>query len=329
VIDADRIYFALNNPPLETEPPAGEEHTFTITGTKTLRRPGVDPGGAQVVTGYFDGDETAVCLAKIYDGVYYPLDPDISWDPMTLADSDYATEAWAYEVMQPVEGVGCKLIPEYHGAGTFSLNTDEPGRRRWVRMLLLQLIDGESVFDKILRATKNGDVQYPLLPDEEFRLRVLKDTLEAEMKIWWDAEVLHGDVSPRNVMIRDDGSVVIIDFNKTVACRFSNREPRRKHGENTNLRPSSPIEDYWPFHPRGNLFAHPERPRGRWADWVPQTWLKDKELIAEWLLETWGSSVGDKYAPLSNYFLNHPAHAERSTKVQMALEKLGRKPAKK
>jgi len=36
-MSVDRVAFALDNPPLETEPPAGEEHSFTITGSKTLR----------------------------------------------------------------------------------------------------------------------------------------------------------------------------------------------------------------------------------------------------------------------------------------------------
>ncbi|KAL2128346.1 hypothetical protein VTI74DRAFT_9307 [Chaetomium olivicolor] len=93
-MSADGVAFAVDNPPLETEPLDGEEHTFTIAGSKTMRRFHVDGGGAHVVTGYFDGDE------------------DVGW--MTLADADYAIEAWDYETMQPVEGVGAKLVPEYY-----------------------------------------------------------------------------------------------------------------------------------------------------------------------------------------------------------------------
>lgn len=43
-LSVDRVAFALDNPPLETAPPAGEEHTFTITGSKTPRRFHVDGG---------------------------------------------------------------------------------------------------------------------------------------------------------------------------------------------------------------------------------------------------------------------------------------------
>ncbi|KAL2173625.1 uncharacterized protein P884DRAFT_272997 [Thermothelomyces heterothallicus CBS 202.75] len=323
----DRVALALDNPPLETEPPAGEEHTFTITGSKTLRRFHVDAGGAHLVTGYFDRDKDVVCLAKIYDGVYYPLEnQDSGWDCMTLADADYAVEAWAYETMQPAEGVGAKLVPEYYGTWTFAVATNQPGRRRWVRMLLLQLVRGETVLDKIRKAIKNDAVQHPLLPDQETRLRVLKDTFEAETSIFWNAEVLHRDLSPRNVMVQPDGSVVIIDFNQAVVYPFYYR-PHPKYDEGAHPLPPSPIKRYWPFAPGAGTFADPGN---QWASWVPQNWLENPELAAEWLLKTWGSpTLIGKYAPLSDYFLNHPAHAERSEKLQAALEKLGRKPAKK
>jgi hypothetical protein len=67
----------------------------------------------------------------------------------------------------------------------------------------------------------------------------------------------------------------------------------------------------------------------RLSVWQKSTTAFTTHWIAEWLLETWGDSVGAKYAPLSDYFLNRRAHAERSPKVQAALEKLGRKPPKK
>ncbi|KAK4124609.1 hypothetical protein N657DRAFT_572214 [Parathielavia appendiculata] len=323
----DRVDFALDHPPLETEPPSREEHTFTITGTKTLRRPGLDPGGAQVVSGYFDGDKEVVCLAKIYDGVYYPLQDEdglwLEWDCMTLADVDYAIETWAYGTMQPVEGVGAMLVPEYHGAWTFSLDTDQPGIRRWVRMLLLELVPGETIFDKIPKAKENKAVQYYLLPDEETRLRVLKNTFEAYISIWWDAEVLHRDLAPRNVMVKPDGSIVLIDFDRATVFPFYYR-PHQKYKDGAPPVPHSPIEQFWPFSPGWSIVTN----RGSWADWFPQSWLMNREFVAEWLLETWGSPPPGKYAPLSKYFLDHPAHAKRSRKLQAALEKLGRKPAK-
>ncbi|KAK4149469.1 hypothetical protein C8A00DRAFT_46926 [Chaetomidium leptoderma] len=320
-----RVAFALDNPPLETGPLIGDEHSFTITGTKTLRRPGVDPGGADVVTGYFDRDESAVYLAKIYDGVYYPLENrNMGWDCMTLADHDYAIEGWAYESMQPVATVGAKLVPEYFGAWTFPVSTDQPGHPRWVRMLLLQFVQGETVFDKILKATKNDTVQYSLLPDENLRLQVLKNTFEAEIRIWWDAEVRHQDLEPRNVIVQADGNVVIIDFNDALVYRFCGYS---EHPKNSDPLFRSPIEHYWPFIPGRDTFAYSEEQGGPWGNWIPEGWVENKESAAEWLLKTWGNPPPDTYKPLSDRFLNHLAHRERSKAVLEGLEKLGRKPA--
>ncbi len=324
--DADRIDFALDFPPLETEPPAEDEHTFTITGVKTLRRFHVDGGGAHVVTGYFDGNKDAVYVAKIYDGVDYPLeDGTDGLDCMTLADSDYATEAWAYETMQPVKGVGARLVPGYYGAWTFALDTGRARGQRWVRMLLLQLLPGETVLSKIMRATVDGVVQQARLPGLETRLRILRDTFEAEESICWDAEVLHTDLTPRNVMVEPDGRVVIFDFNRAVVYPFHYR-PHHKHDKGASPLPESPIERYWPFPPGSGTFTDPGNP---WESWVPPSWIENPELAAEWLLETWKDPPPGKYMPLSDYFLNNAAHTKRSKKLQAALEKLGRKPAKK
>ncbi|KAK3290732.1 uncharacterized protein B0H64DRAFT_420885 [Chaetomium fimeti] len=330
-VPAQRLPFALQYPPLETPPPPSvTEHTFTITGTKTLRRVGIDDGGAHVVTGHLGQNKAVSYVAKIYDGLSYPFeDPDMGWDFMTLADADYAVEAWAYKTIQPVPTVGAKVVPDYHGAWTFSVATDEPGRRRWVRMLLLQLVPGETVFDKILRATKDGAVRYDLLPDESFRLHVLKRTFEAEISIWWDAEVTHGDLEPRNVMVQGDGSVVLIDFNQAVVHRFQKHWPHAKYSKKAHHLPPSPIKRRWPFAPGGANFANNEERDGPWARWIPQSWLGNKELAAEWLLKTWGNPPPNKYAPLPKYFLDHPAHKERGPELIALLEKLGRKPAEK
>jgi serine/threonine protein kinase len=326
-----RLWFAIENPPLETTPPPSvTEHTFTITGTKTLRRVGIDEGGAHVVTGYLDQDKAVQYVAKIYDGLSYPLEnQDTGEDFMTLADCDYAIEAWAYKTMQPAPNVVGKIVPGYHGAWTFSVDTEVPGRRRWVRMVLLQLVPGETVFDKILRASKNDTLRYDLLPDENFRLRVLRRAFEAEISIWWYGEVTHGDLEPRNVMVQPDGCVVIIDFNQAVVSRFRRHGSHPKYFEDAPHLPPSPIRRYWPWAPGGANFADNEKYGGPWARWIPQSWLDNTELAAEWLLRTWGNPPPNKYAPLDDYFLNHPAHKERAPRVIAMLEKLGRKPAQK
>jgi hypothetical protein len=42
-----------------------------------------------------------------------------------------------------------------------------------------------------------------------------------------------------------------------------------------------------------------------------------------------GSPPPNKYEPLTDYFLNHPAHKERGPRLLKALEKLGCEPAEK
>jgi hypothetical protein len=325
---SDRVAFALDNPPIETQPPGGEQHTFTITGTKTLREFSIMNGGPNVVTGHIDGKQATVYVAKIYDGVYYPIgDCGPDRDCMLLADEDYALESWAYITMQAVEGVAAKLVPIFHGCWTFSLATNQPGRRRWVRMLVLGLVQGETMLAKMLRATENDVVRYPLLPPEQFRLRVFKNLFEAEISMWWDAEISHNDTEPRNVMVRDDGTVVLVDFNLAVVFGFFRWREHPKYLEGEPKLPVSPIRRYWPFSPVGQIIADPAHHGNPWANWIPESWFQNKELAAEWVLETWKDDVGKKYRALPDDFLNHEAHTQRSRKVLAMLEELGRKPA--
>jgi hypothetical protein len=263
-------------------------------------------------------------VAKIHDGVDYPLEEDEDGiDCMTLADADYAVEGCAYETMQGVATVAGNIAPNYYGGWTFPVDTDDARPPRWVRMILIALIEGETMLAKILRATKNDTIVYSLLPREEFRLRVLKNVFEAEIAIWWDAEVEHIDVNPRNVMVRNDGRVVLIDFNQTMIYPYLGAA-HPKHGEDDSPLPPSPIQRYWK-----EPFADSEEDGGPWGNWIPKAWLNNKELAAEWLLDTWGNPPPDKYEPLSSRFLNDPAHAKRSAKILRKLEKLGRKPAEK
>ena len=313
-----RVEFALANPPIETKPPGEAERTLTITGIKTRRK----GGGANVVTCFLDRDRSVEYIAKIYDGAHYPLYADpCGIDCMSSADRDYSTEAWAYRIMQPL--IGGTVIPAYHGSWTFALDTSRPGQRRWVRMILIELVRGECMLDIILRANDRHErVDYSLLPPEQFRLRVLQNIIDAETTIWWEAAIEHEDVEPRNVIVNPDGSVVLIDFNQTYINRFSCHKPKHPKEENPTPFPPTPIERYWPL-PRG--FADGPEKRGRWADWIPKAWLSDKELAAEWLIQTYRNSP--KYDSPFQDFLDGIYHHRRSKKILNLLEELGRNPA--
>lgn len=152
-------------------------------------------------------------------------------------------------------------------------------------MILLQLVPGETVFDKILRASKDSPVRYNLLPDENFCLAILKRMFEAEISIWGDAEVSHMDTEPQNIMVQGDGKVVLIYFNQAVVHPLEKYSLYAKYMEGSYHLPCSPIERRWPFAPGGDEF--PDKDDGPWARWIPKSWLDNRELAAEWLLNTW------------------------------------------
>lgn len=272
-------------------------------------------------------------------GVDYPWEASyVGGDCMLDADYDYALEAAAYETMQAVEGVGKKLVPEYFGGWTFPLDTGDKNRpQRWVRIILLEFVEGETMLDIMLRARHGDKLHYSLLPSEDFRLRVLKNMFEAQISIWWDAEVKHEDLEPRNVIVKGDGSVVIVDFNQAEVYKLfdndldssSNSQLRAhpKYWDDEPALPLSPIEWNWPVTPVGRFLTEPWEHDNPLADWIPKQWLQDADLAAEWLLETWESTLSKKYRPLSDDFLNHSGHEERTPKVRAMLERLGRKPA--
>lgn len=313
--DINRLEFALTNPPFETDPPDSLERTLTVTGVKTIR----NRGGPHVVTCFLDRDTSTKYIAKIFDGVDYPLgDPRSAAedynDCMSFADSDYATEAWAYRIMQPV--VGGTFVPAYHGSWAFAVG------ERWVRMILMELVQGECMLDMITRAEdKLGlTVDYARLPPEDFRIRVLKSIREADLFIWWHAAVEHEDLVLRNVMVKPDGSAVIIDFNNAYIYEFSARYDMHPRTRERNPRPLPPslIERLWPF-PFGFKADDP------WIHWIPQRWIENPILAAEWVVETYRDDP--KFMPPSAFWLNQDIHEEAGEEALRLLESLGREPA--
>ncbi|KAK4157792.1 hypothetical protein C8A00DRAFT_29329 [Chaetomidium leptoderma] len=313
--EIDRVEFALANPPFETDPPGSLERTLTVTGVKTIR----NRGGPHVVTCFLDGDPSTEYIAKIFDGVDYSLgDPGPGLfdynDCMSFADRDYSIEAWAYRTMQPV--IGGTFVPAYHGSWTF------PVGERWVRMILVELVQGECMLDIITRAEdKYGlNVDYARLPPEDFRIRVLKNIHEANLFIWWHAGVRHDDLVPRNVMVKPDGSVVIIDFNHVYIYDFTPSYDMHPRTRELNPRPLPPslIERLWPFQ-RGFKTDYP------WIRWLPQRWIENPILAAEWVMETYRDDP--RCMPPSAFWLNKDIHKEGGEKALRLLESLGREPA--
>lgn len=93
----------------------------------------------------------------------------------------------------------------------------------------------------------SGEMDYARLPSEESRLRALQNILEAQLTIWWEAAILHNDVEPRNIMVKPDSRIVIIDFNQATIydfIRYNLKHPKRI---NTDSLPLTPIEWHWPL----------------------------------------------------------------------------------
>ncbi|KAL2196107.1 hypothetical protein P885DRAFT_69711 [Corynascus similis CBS 632.67] len=168
-------------------------------------------------------------------------------------------EAWAYRTMQPV--IGGTFVPAYYGSWTFAIG------ERWVRMILIELVQGECMLDIITRAEdKIGlTVDYARLPPEDFRIRVLKNIWEANLFIWWYAAVRHDDLAPRNVMVKPDGRVVIIDFNNVYIYDFTPKYDMHPRTRKQNPRPLPPsiIERLWPY---------PIGYKGDYPSWRPNGW---------------------------------------------------------
>jgi hypothetical protein len=342
----DHLDFVISNPPLEGAPvdtkQARPPRALTIV-QKLSHKPKRTGGGTVVVSCHLDGDQSTQCVAKIYDGFEYELvQPGSSGlDCMYRADMDYSREAAAYESI-PARFQG-SIAPRYFGSWTFPLSTNVPGRPRWVRMVLVEHIDGECMLDMMLHArgaTRSNPepklewpdevprIDYRLLPPEEERLDILARIVEAETMLWWYGGVKHSDVAPRNVIISRPASsnassrVTLIDFNAAyVLHRYDRgRETIKRLGLGKGL-PTSPIQRYWP----ATDFVY----GSDYSWWIPERWrVEDDEgnrdasyvFAVKWLIGRWRASP--KFQPPSDDFLNCPYHQEKDEPFPQLINEL-------
>jgi len=302
----DRLDFALSHPPLETPPHLPtKSHVLTVLEKIDRRQERVSCyGGPHLVRCYLDSDESCHYVAKIYDGVNYPLSGPgpRGYDCMYRADQDYSREASAYQNI-PLDMQG-SIVPRYFGSWTFSVETGVCGLRRCVRMILLEHVDGECMLDMILRAKGVTQTDLPaelfdilpidhgLLPPELERLDILAGVIEAEIMLL-HAGIAHRDTAPRNVLIsRSMKRVILIDFNKSRVYKCYESGRRFLESQGPNLLPISPIQRYW----NSSEFVD------EFGLWVPQSWLTHKDNVLNWLCTRWG--VSTKFACLSKDFLS-------------------------
>ncbi|KAK3392891.1 Alpha/Beta hydrolase protein [Podospora didyma] len=235
------------------------------------------PSRGRVVRCYLDDDESSHYAAKIFDAMDYPLAErnmgDERLDCTWHADVGYTREAWAYQhiPLKKIRVASCRA-------------TTAPSRP--VRLLLLELIPGESMEQIIDHAKKTQQEEdasetpskrhYLFLPPEEERLKIMAHVVEAIVTLNWDADLLHNDIYPRNVMIthNEDRPIVIIDFGLSNVIDFQR--------DKNNPLPLSPIQ-YIHVDSFFNL---------QFADWRPTSWFGpdvDPYLTpgTQWLIERW------------------------------------------
>jgi serine/threonine protein kinase len=318
--NVDHSTFVFSNPPLETGPPAqAKAHELTIVGevSHTPKRKG---GGPRLASCYLDSDQARCYVAKIYDALEYRLADagDGGCDCMYLADMDYGREAAAYQAI-PARFQG-DIVPRYFGSWTFSLQSGRGASAltRPVRMILPELIHGETILDMLVRAMRSAkwpdSIDFSALPPEKERLEILGRAVEAELALSWYAGVVHNDFSPRNIMVARNADnrqrVVLIDFNLARVGRYTVPARQPPGMRDPTALPISPIERHWP----GYDFTS----RCEFGGWVPMSWHESNEVsnarALEWLVSLWKGSP--KYQPLSDEFFEDETNEVFGENVQ-------------
>ncbi|KAK3374122.1 hypothetical protein B0T24DRAFT_625701 [Lasiosphaeria ovina] len=305
-----KLRVVIANPPAELPPDVRAKiHSTHDHKSLTIVGPiGDKTGGARLVRCYLGSDKSHHYVAKIYDAMGYPLSKldadDFLMDCMWAADMDYTRESWAYEhIPQDLQG---SLVPSYSGSWTMFVETGlpepEPARRP-VRMILLELIEGDSMRAITNRAIRQAEKEkrpshHRFLPPEPERLDHMFRIVEAEMTLYWHAHIEHNDIHPRNIIITNNPArpIVIIDFNMATV-HPPDSEDFKKHP----LLPMSPLAFLQPatMFGAGSYFEN----------WTPESWMdtnedrkKNRREASRWAFRCWAGS--SRYEPLTEFFLH-------------------------
>ncbi|KAK4197701.1 hypothetical protein QBC40DRAFT_267390 [Triangularia verruculosa] len=360
----ERVDFVLANPPISGKTGL-ETSEFTVSkviiGPKPLRfnsnsddggddeyeyldEPDDDPyNGPIIVTGRVqlpgqEEDGLSDCIAKIFDGAYYPSNSENDFmdspspagpppDCATRADMDYAAESKAYNLITEAtkeQPELCKATPQFFGSWTIDLpcSKAESGYRP-VRMILLEKLGHVQPMSRFIREAKQE--AGPPLPAEPERLNTFKRLIEADNELWWWCDIHHRRIRPHDVLVRQDGTVAIINFQQAIL---------ESYVVNCSvildkiLNRRSPILRHWPLDigKAGESWkavdTDADASGGSWAEWVPAAWLDNPNLAALWLLQTF--SGDERYDPLPQHWLDSGEHNKASKEVLDALVSCGR-----
>ncbi|KAK0667014.1 hypothetical protein QBC41DRAFT_396667 [Cercophora samala] len=285
-------------------------------------------------------------IAKVYDAAYYPtsfqeIDDDDGGDLpdcCTRADMDYAGEVAAYELIRNSGQPGIeKGTLRYYGAWTFKVPCKAADRGyRWVRMVLLEKLNGAVPMSRLVREGKQ-DQDQDILPGETDRLRTLRHMIEVNEELWWFCQIDHCELKPHDVLVRRDGSVVIINFQTALLCSFIKKQEFNLHPrvrapadldehQLRRLCRFSPVQRHWPWgiYPSSVdswqlVRTREQEPEAGILDgWVPKSWLGEPAGAAVWLLETY--HLDPRYRLLDDRFFGEENHQKGGEKLQACLE---------
>lgn len=251
-----------------------------------------------------DGMEDTI-VAKIFDPLFFPWDTphyEGPWTDTAFADMAFSNEAAAYKQLEEYDLHGdVHLAPQFHGAWTVTLTTTNShkhfkNKRRSVGVVLMEYINGDSISDLCHKI--DGILEPKVLTDKELKehmdptsevrrsmvLELLLDGYSRQLFCGVEQRLLH----PDNIIIqrREGGKyrVALLNYRHSVVDPLC-KEPRNLYGG----------EDFPnPPHPVGVIYMwHLEHLIG----WVPQAWLQDEKLLADWILRAFGTELNsDEYS---------------------------------
>lgn len=281
--EVDALTRCLLHPPAEGK--LIPQQSIRLQILDTIRAEDGHP--AQLVTVRAISEDSSIVhdevVAKFYDPLYYNHYSD-DVNPFLCADRQYAWEAAAYSRLS---GSQITEIPAYYGS--YSLEIPVANKSRFVRLILIQKINGTPM-DK-------------LSPNDfslSQRQAIMKGIVDVESQVYKN-DVRHLDLHPRNVIVQNVSSarpkVVIIDFGKCYIGR--SYDPEEEPEEEQAMLPGTYISPRvrWSVADEGNFRV---RPFEEWITWNWNAWLKSEykdDEVTDYMAAHWGPESTDIWPP--------------------------------
>lgn len=141
-------------------------------------------------------------VAKLYDPMY--IDDDQFYiNPFVAADKGYTYEAAAYMALADFQS---SAISRYYGSYSLEISSGQTGRKRQVRLILMDFIPGQSM----------QSLNPENIP-QELRQNLMKSLIEFDTLVY-SRNIVLTDLHPRNIIVFD-GNAVFVDFADTYIGR--------------------------------------------------------------------------------------------------------------